>query len=193
MEEEIWKDVEGYEGYYKISNLGRLKSLDRWVEFKDGRKYHYNEKIVIGSIGRDGYIDVKLSKNGKCKTVKLHRIVALAFVKNDDKENKTEVNHKDLDRTNAKASNLEWVTHQENIKYSHDLGSYNTELKLGIYNGRSKYTVNEVIEMRRLFDEENKTVTEIIKIFYPNATYKERKNKFSRIKDIVTRKTYTNI
>ena len=47
--------------------------------------------------------------------------------------------------------------------------------------------------MRRLFDEENKTVTEIIKIFYPNATYKERKNKFSRIKDIVTRKTYTNI
>ena len=104
---EIWKDIEGYEGLYQVSNLGRVKSLNY--------KCTKEEKILKLMSDKDGYLYVNLYKEGKRKTYKVHRLVAKAFIPNP--ENKLEVNHKDEDKTNNKVENLEWMTCKENINY----------------------------------------------------------------------------
>lgn len=111
---EVWKDIEGYEGLYQVSNLGRIRRF-----FKNGK-----ENILIGSKDKDGYIEVILSRNQKKKQCRLHRLVASAFIPNP--ENKPQVNHKDRNKQNnvvdledlrGKNTNLEWVTGSENTKH----------------------------------------------------------------------------
>jgi len=111
-EEEIWKPVndEIYGTKYFISNKGRLKRLTK-----------YGEKILPGTLQpyiHTTYIKVSMSVNGKQKTTTMHRLVAQAFIPNP--ENKPFVNHKDRDGTNNCVSNLEWVTHSENMQHSAD-------------------------------------------------------------------------
>lgn len=109
--EEIWKDVVGYEGYYQVSNLGRVRSLDRIAS--NGRKI--KGKILSTKVNTPPYYPrVSLSVNGKMKLVQVHRLVAQAFVYNPDPEHKTQVGHKDESRTNNRGDNLEWVTPKEN-------------------------------------------------------------------------------
>ena len=109
--EEIWKDVVGYEGYYQVSDLGRVRSLDRITS--NGRKI--KGKILSTKVNTPPYYPrVSLSVNGKMKLVQVHRLVAQAFVYNPDPEHKTQVGHKDESRTNNRADNLEWVTPKEN-------------------------------------------------------------------------------
>ena len=109
--EEIWKDVVGYEGYYQVSNLGRVRSLDRIAS--NGRKI--KGKILSTKVNTPPYYPrVSLSVNGKMKLVQVHRLVAQAFVYNPDPEHKTQVGHKDESRTNNRADNLEWATPKEN-------------------------------------------------------------------------------
>lgn len=187
---EIWKDVTGYEGYYQVSNLGRFRSLDREIAFSDGRVHKYKGKIINGSVGRDGYIDVKLSKNNEMKTRKLHRLIAYEFLNVDLNKSDLEVNHKDLNRQNNNVDNLEWITHKENVRHSAKLGSYKN--KDGVNNGRATYSVQDVEIIRKMYDD-GCSIMEIVKFFYPNLDYKQRKNKFSRISDIAKRKTFTKI
>lgn len=99
MEQEIWKDITGYEGLYQVSNLGRVKS------FK-------TQHILSPCIGSTGYWMVSLSKCGKTKTWKIHRLVAIAFIPNPN--NRKEVGHKDENPLNSCVDNLEWVTTKEN-------------------------------------------------------------------------------
>ena len=109
--EEIWKDVVGYEGYYQVSNLGRVRSLDRIAS--NGRKI--KGKILSTKVNTPPYYPrVSLSVNGKMKLAQVHRLVAQAFVYNPDPEHKTQVGHKDESRTNNRADNLKWVTPKEN-------------------------------------------------------------------------------
>ena len=108
---EIWKDIKGYEGIYQVSNMGRVKSLDR-LDNK-GRKTHGHILKVKHDGG--GYCQVALSKNGKQIYPKVHRLVALHFIPNVD--NKPQINHKDEDKENNAADNLEWVTSKENANY----------------------------------------------------------------------------
>lgn len=120
MSEEIWKDVKGYEGYYQVSNLGRVRSLDRtttyskhYIEGQVTASHSFKGKIL--SQGKtSGYLSVVLSKNGKNKDFLVHRLVARAFVPNDNPSLKTQVDHLDGDRENNYASNLTWVTPREN-------------------------------------------------------------------------------
>ena len=108
---EIWKDIKGYEGMYQVSNMGRVKSLDR-LDNK-GRKTH--GKILTVKHDGGGYCQVALSKDGQQVYPKIHRLVALHFIPNA--ENKPQINHKDENKDNNAADNLEWVTSKENANY----------------------------------------------------------------------------
>lgn len=116
---EEWKDIEGYEGIYQVSNYGRVKSLDRQVSNGKGLKLQPG-RLLSQSYNQKGYPIVYLSKNAKQKTITVHRLVALAFVKNIDK--KPQVNHIDGIKTNNKANNLEWCTNSENQLHAYRLG-----------------------------------------------------------------------
>lgn len=107
---EKWKDIKGYEGLYQISNLGRVKSLERFTD--DG--HHVMPKILSQSSAK-GYLKVGLSKKGKCKTIYVHKLVAEAFIPNV--YNLPEINHKDENKENNRVDNLEWCTYYYNIHY----------------------------------------------------------------------------
>lgn len=116
MEEEIWKDVVGYEGYYQISNLGRVKRLARESVDSMGRNMFYKEIILKTQISHQtGYPYVNLSKNGEVKSETIHTLIADAFIPNPD--NLPCVNHIDENRANSVLSNLERCTYSYNNAY----------------------------------------------------------------------------
>lgn len=125
MQEEIWKDVIGYEGLYKVSNLGRVKSLSRLKESRNyNGKYSFNTKEIILSPGKDGggYLRCALTdSNHVRKTHKVHRLVAYAFL---NLKNVQVVNHIDFNRANNNVNNLECCTSKENTQYSRDNNRY---------------------------------------------------------------------
>ena len=106
MENEVWKDIEGYEGHYQVSNLGRVKSLKRG-----------NDKIMSLRRYKGGYLLVNLCKNGEMKTFTIHRLVGQAFLPNPN--NLPQINHKDEDKTNNRVENLEWCS----VKYNNSFGT----------------------------------------------------------------------
>lgn len=110
----MWKDIKGYEGLYQVSNLGRVKSLDRYVNGRIGKQFIYG-RILINCSQVNGYKYVALCKDGNKKTFRIHRLVAQAFISNP--YNKLEVNHKDEDIINNLVGNLEWSTPKENANY----------------------------------------------------------------------------
>ena len=116
---EIWKDVNGFEGYYEVSNKGRVRSKERKVW--NGKGYiALKPKILKLALSHKGYQVCYLSKNSKQKTIPVHRLVATAFI--DNKENKPQVNHIDGDKKNNAVENLEWCTNGENQKHAYKLG-----------------------------------------------------------------------
>jgi hypothetical protein len=109
---EIWKDIQGYEGLYEVSNFGNINSLDRYVMGKGGNLIFQKGIKKKNQPHKEGYWRIFLSKNGIAKSYLVHRLVAIAFIPNP--ESKLQVNHKDLNRANTHVDNLEWVTNQEN-------------------------------------------------------------------------------
>lgn len=110
-----------------MSDHGRVRSLDRIVHGKDGRRTHFKGKILAQRLNSDGYAQIQLSCGDKVKTLKVHRMVAEAFIPNPD--SLPEVNHRDENKTNNLVNNLEWCTHLYNARYgtrgariSHSLG-----------------------------------------------------------------------
>lgn len=119
--EEIWKDIFGYEGYYQVSNLGNVKSLDRYIN--RGHTVQFRKsRLCKKYLTTDGYYQAKLCKDGICKRYSIHRLVLQAFTECRNYSDGWEINHIDTDRTNNRLDNLEWVTHKENIEYSAKLG-----------------------------------------------------------------------
>ena len=111
---EVWKDVKGYEGLYQVSNMGRVKSLDRLVKHPKSKDIYrkINEKILVAAIEKKGYVRVCLNKEGKHKVVRIHRLVAEAFLPNI--ENKATVDHINTIKTDNRVQNLRWATQKEN-------------------------------------------------------------------------------
>ena len=150
---EIWKDIQGYDGVYQISNFGRLRRV--WK--KSYKKPEGELKILNCSFTFDGYVKADLWKNKKRKTYRIHRLLAIEFIENP--LNKPQVNHIDGNKTNNNVANLEWCTASENIKHAWDTGL----AKRGEEHGGSKLTQNQVDQIRELIGL--KTQREIAKIF----------------------------
>lgn len=132
--EEIWKEVENTNGYYQVSNLGRVKSLERWIKGKRTGAKLIKEKILKPVIDK-GYakICLRMDGNGKGATF-VHRLVAIAFIPNP--ENKRTVNHKNGIRNDNRVENLEWATHSENCKHGFSVLGRNP--RRGLLDKRSK-------------------------------------------------------
>lgn len=109
MKKEIWEQIKGFEDY-EISNLGNVRSYNKTPDIHIHKSMHVNHT-------KEGYETITLTKTRKYL---VHRLVAETFIPNP--ENKKEVNHKDLDKQNNKADNLEWVSHSENMKHAYANG-----------------------------------------------------------------------
>jgi len=105
VETEIWKDIKDYENLYEVSNFGKVR-----------RKR--TQKIMSIYLNHKGYCKVSLSRKNKSKNHRVHRLVAIAFLENNNYN--LEVNHKDFNKLNNHVDNLEWVTGEENIKHYQD-------------------------------------------------------------------------
>ena len=141
MISEIWKDVVGYEGYYMVSNLGKVKSLDMVILRSDGRKIHHKGKMLSPTTNNKGYYMVNLHKNSKHKFCTIHRLVAKAFIPNP--YDLPCVNHKDENPKNCNVDNLEWCDYTYNNNY----GTRSERARLTKMNGKlckavNQYTIN---------------------------------------------------
>ena len=105
---EKWRDIPGYEGFYQVSDLGNIRSI------------RFNKIRNMKSWDSHGYRAVELCMNNNRYTVGIHRLVALTFIPNP--ENKSEVNHKDRNKSNNNVENLEWVTQSENVAHAYRHG-----------------------------------------------------------------------
>jgi hypothetical protein len=130
---EVWKDIPGYEGLYQVSNLGRVKSLERFKD-NNGGLVRVPEKIMTGG-KRHGYILMFLSKEGSRKTFAAHRLVAQVFIPNP--ENKPSVNHINGNKQDNRVCNLEWNTYKENTNHA---------IKTGLWDHKNNKTSIPVIQ-----------------------------------------------
>jgi hypothetical protein len=117
---EIWEDIPNYEGYYQVSNLSRVKSLERWIDNGKWGGYLHKERILRTHKNQNGYYTVTFQVDNINKQFSVHRLVLITFVPNP--LNKPCGNHKDGVKTNNFVDNLEWVTYKENSVHSTKTG-----------------------------------------------------------------------
>lgn len=153
IKEEVWKDIKGYEGVYQVSNMGRVKSLDRLVEYKNGKNVPKKGRFLKPDIGKSNYGRVTLRDGEKSNRSFVHRLVALEFLGNPFEgkvlKGKTEVNHMDGNTFNNKLTNLEWVTKEENMLHARENGF----TAHGSINGRAILDDRDISVVRRLYDK----------------------------------------
>jgi hypothetical protein len=160
--EEIWKDIEGYEGLYQVSNLGRVNNVVR------------NKIKTLSLHTKTGYFFVHLYKDNTEKNKSVHRLVAETFISNNDK--KLCVNHKNSNRLDNTVQNLEYCTHSENTQHAYDNG----RCKSGELHNMSKLSDKAVVEIRELRGKKTqKEIAQLFGVSRPNIsliqTFKTRK------------------
>lgn len=178
---EIWKDIEGYEGYYQISNKGRVKSLRR--KMWNGQKIYYRKEIIMKNKVKDNrYLYVGLIRHKKTRNKYIHRLVCEAFIPNP--KNKATVNHRDGDVTNNYVDNLEWATQSENNKHAYDKLGKKPSPKIGVKNHNAKLNPKKVKQIRILYETGSFNISEISR--YYNVTRPV-------IQSILKGKTWTHV
>ena len=145
---ELWKDIKGYEGLYKISNYGRVKSLPRNGTVN-------KEKIIKNFEDRYGYLYVSLNRANTKKKEKVHRLVAKAFIHNPNLYE--QVNHIDENKKNNYVKNLEWCT----AKYNQNYSNYKTYKKIRCLNTNIVY--KSIIEASKKLNIDNSGISKVCK------------------------------
>jgi hypothetical protein len=153
MSSEIWKPVPGYEGCYEVSNLGNVRSLDRIIPWKNSTRRIKGKMCSQPTEGHNGYKTVRVCRNWITKGWLTHRLVAEVFVPNP--ENKPVVNHKDGNKENNAAINLEWVTHSENAQHVYTLGRRKSTA--GTANGNARLTDIQLQQIKKRYATGNVT------------------------------------
>lgn len=147
--EEIWKDIRGFEGLYQVSNLGRVKSLERWITYiqtnqhdKVGKEVHQKmpSRLLTPRKTKSGYLRVQMCN----KDFYIHRLVCANFIR--PLKPKEEVNHKDGNKANNRLDNLEIVTRVENQNHAirNDLNNLAPEAQDIIFNGKLYHSLGEI-------------------------------------------------
>lgn len=152
---EKWKSIKGYKSFYQVSNLGRIRSLDRLVKTHRGSRLARG-RIISQTLDADGYLILRLHKKGIGKTFKAHRLVAQAFKRNP--KNKPQVNHKNGTKTDNRAVNLEWSTSSENILHALNMGLNTTRGQTHHWTCMSN---QDVIKINELLLENELTLQQI--------------------------------
>lgn len=161
-DEEIWEDIVGYETKYQVSNFGRVRSLDRYPLFKDGRKRLLKGQVLKPVKDHNGRLYVKLSNNENVRKNKtISRMVATAFLGRPE-DALLEVNHIDGNPLNNHIENLEWTTRQENMKHAFD----NNLFRTGEDSPHNKVLISDVEDIFKLKFVELKTNEEIATIYH---------------------------
>jgi len=143
---EIWKDIKEYEGYYQVSNQGRVRSGNRQVNRVNSKPYFKPGRILRSADNGGGYGKVHLHLgNANCR-VYIHRLVAMMFIPNP--EGKPEVNHIDGNSKNNIADNLQWVTHRENMKHAVESGLFDVK---GEKHWKSRLKEKDIINIRKMY------------------------------------------
>ena len=181
-ENEIWKDVKGYEGLYKVSNKGRVYSIS-------------TNRYMIPQLTNVGYYYINLTKDKETKKITIHRLVAFMFVHNPNPEKFKIVNHKDENKLNNNASNLEWCDYQYNNTYGNRL----EKAKIAYKNFRNNMTEEEKLAynkkisdgMRNMSEEEKCLQKQHIQQTWQNKS-DEEKAAYSKSQSEKTKEVWNN-
>lgn len=161
---EVWKDIPLFKGYYKISNLGRIKSLNRTIKTINGQYRIYKSKIIKGyPHKKTGHLHIKICKNNKNFHINVARLVLTLF-KRPAKNNEFACHYPDKNPCNNKIDNLMWgtVITNNNHKYFHGT------VVRGIKHHKTKFSENDIKNIFKLF--KNKSSREIAKIYNVNKS-----------------------
>ena len=143
---EIWKDIPGYDGWYQVSNHGRVRS---WRKYGNCNKKTKHPKIMNGSVNNKGYVMIHLRIGDNSEYISTHRLVGKLFIPNQ--ENKPQINHIDGDKLNNNINNLEWVTAKENT--AHAFEAKLRENPKGEKHGNSILTKGDVFKIHDLYNK----------------------------------------
>lgn len=165
---EEWKTIEGFENCYEISNLGRVKSLQRKAKKRNGQEIIIWEKILKPHKDTKGYLQVELKKEFKRKICVIHRLVAKAFIPNP--KNKPQVNHINGIKTDNRVENLEWCSGSENVK--HAIKNNLTHFNCGEDHPNSKLTNEEALFIKTHYKAHDKKygMRALMKMFNISST-----------------------
>lgn len=149
MSVETWKDIPEFRGSYQVSDIGRVRSLDRVITFKDGRMRKFKGRVLKPYLNNKGYEQVKLySVNGR-NNKSVHRLVLEAFKPHVNMSD-LEVNHMDGNKLNNHLTNLEWLTRRDNALHACDIGLIDNR---GERSPNAKLSNAEVLEILQRLDK----------------------------------------
>lgn len=171
MEKETWKAIPGYEGLYEVSDLGNVRSLDRWVTRESGVSMYRKGKVLKQGRYKDGKLSVTLGDGETKKKKYPHILVAEAFI--GERPEGYHVCHNDGDCLNNKLSNIRYDTHSQN---SIDIYRYGNKSPRGVL------SLEQVLEIRRLHSTGNYTQSKLGEMFNVNRAH---------ISNILARKSFS--